>query len=287
MRRSCCGRRVGFTLVELLVVIGITAVLIAVLLPTLQAANRAARLLQCANNLRQIGHAIHIYTGEQGSVLPYAAIAITPSGGGLHEDKWVMSWDDLINKQLGGSLNEDEKERAFAYKPMPILKCPADDVAPIYIAKGVQKRSYSMLRSGFCPPDEYGRTFRGVAAQFSVDDIAFLAYSRPQYRVKLTHVRRAAETLMVVERFDPWNAQGFDHASWIDRPAEQSLTVHFSTDQLLPSEAQRTPHGKRWNYLFVDGHVESLLLEDTVRRDAGGTAEFDKPHGMWTRSAID
>jgi prepilin-type N-terminal cleavage/methylation domain-containing protein/prepilin-type processing-associated H-X9-DG protein len=63
-------RKTGFTLVELLVVIGIIAILISILLPTLARVRESARRTDCASRLREIANVVHIYANENRSKVP-------------------------------------------------------------------------------------------------------------------------------------------------------------------------------------------------------------------------
>src|SRR5881396_3595982 len=96
------GCRRGFTLVELLVVIAIIGVLVALLLPAVQAAREAARRMTCQNNLKQIGLAMHTHHDALGK-LPMGQltrIGLAPSPG------WSWSIMLLPYMEQGNLFNQ-------------------------------------------------------------------------------------------------------------------------------------------------------------------------------------
>lgn len=127
--------RSGFTLIELLVVIAIIAVLIALLLPAVQQAREAARRMQCKNNLKQLGLALHNYH-ESFTVFPPAStypLNTLQADGGWSVQARILPYVDQAN--LNNLINFSQ---TYASQPMvtetrvPIFACPSEVNNQIY-----------------------------------------------------------------------------------------------------------------------------------------------------------
>ncbi len=141
MRHSYRSR--GFTLIELLVVIAIIAVLIALLLPAVQSAREAARRIQCTNNLKQIGLALHNY---------HDALATFPPG-------WVAyALADGRNAGPGWGWNA----QLLPYLEQAALYSAMNTILPIE-AMGNSTARLSSMTTLACPSDAaFQRTFTVV-----------------------------------------------------------------------------------------------------------------------------
>jgi len=118
------SRRRGFTLVELLVVIGIIAVLISILLPSLTKARRAAATTACLSNIRQIAMATLMYANQNRGSLPYHIIGV----GGVQYTGLRALWEaNLIQGQLRDVFTTVDGYSLSAHK-VPVFTCPAEDM---------------------------------------------------------------------------------------------------------------------------------------------------------------
>ena len=243
------GHLRAFTLVELLVVIGVMAILIGVLMPVLASARRTARMTACAANLRQVGQALELYQAENHQTYPYAAFQyISP------DFNYETSFDDLLHKYVGGTtLSAQQMNANVSPKPVRIWACPEDD----------RDRWYSNPIRTYVPTCTRVRNVSGSAAQPGVTRLftGFAGaeasnYPLPTFRlsIKSSEIHQSSQFITFVEFPGAGNWQGSGLRSSCSGPEQQS--------SFMPRG--RTLHRTKWNYLFADGHVSPHEAKETV-----------------------
>jgi len=123
----------GFTLVELLVVIAIIGVLVALLLPAVQAAREAARRTQCQSNIKQIALAINNYTDAHAGQLPAGGICDGTSWNSPCNESWsvlilpFLEQQNLYDRYNFEVFNENELNWPVLQTILPVYLCPSDE----------------------------------------------------------------------------------------------------------------------------------------------------------------
>jgi prepilin-type processing-associated H-X9-DG protein/prepilin-type N-terminal cleavage/methylation domain-containing protein len=288
----------AFTLVELLVVIGIIALLIALLLPALSKAREQANMVKCLATLRSMGQAAHLHAAEHQGYLPMAGKQSAPS-------LRPQDLRDVGMRKYTYFVSED-------FSPADNMLAPLSASLGKYMnlslnmtsRKGLQEslRQEALIRAFTCPSDNQpvtpGSTIatsgggRGpdevLSYMFNMDALAL----REQFpdrcpAGKVTAIRRPAEVFLFCDGkrgtidyhaygafgdgdfsengslFDYWTRRGF--------PVAGQIATHFD----------ETRHKLKVNVVFVDGHAETINMPDgrygpTATRAQETRADFER-----------
>ena len=136
MSRTVRARRPAFTLVELLVVIAIIGILVALLLPAVQAAREAARRTQCSNNLKQIMLATHLYMDSYRAVPPSICLPTDGGSAGWSAQARILPYVEQLNLQnlidfrygYGDVANAPQHAQVTQMR-VPTFVCPSETKA--------------------------------------------------------------------------------------------------------------------------------------------------------------
>jgi prepilin-type N-terminal cleavage/methylation domain-containing protein/prepilin-type processing-associated H-X9-DG protein len=230
----------AFTLVELLVVIGIIALLVAILLPALGRAREQARAVACASNLRQIGMAMVMYTNDNKQRYPFHADI-----GGQFQEDWIH-W------QASRDVNNSAVAKYVGRFEPQVFRCPSDDVQ---IRPRVLTEPYRYSYS-----------------------LNYLFASNPGLpKVRAGSVRNASEKIVLMEEDEISLDDGNFHPTLVGTNIENLLGTRHERHRLrnLASfntrpPAQRPDRQERGNAAFADGHaayVERLYVWDPRHYD--------------------
>jgi prepilin-type processing-associated H-X9-DG protein/prepilin-type N-terminal cleavage/methylation domain-containing protein len=258
-------RRRAFTLVELLVVVGIIAILIALLLPALGRAREQANRVKCAANLRALGQALAMYTQQYGCYPAY--FTSLPDGSGC-----CAIWPTRLRAFVGGDQDvfhcpsQDDRCRwVKGEQPGGPGEAAGPEQAAFGYAIGerllltnhVNERyfSYGYNHSGSAPGGAKGLGY------FDGKSSVPLTAAPGERPLKASRVRRPSEMIAIAD-------------ATVDKHSD------FGINPMVPAWFPGTVHGGGANVLFCDGHVESIAQRDLVFL---GSAKTSDEAARWTR----
>jgi prepilin-type N-terminal cleavage/methylation domain-containing protein/prepilin-type processing-associated H-X9-DG protein len=231
--------RRGFTLVELLVVIAIIGILIALLLPAVQAAREAARRSQCSNNLKQVGLALHNYHDTQ-QCFPPGDITVNRMG--------TLAF---ILPQMEQTALYDQLSAAGAFIGRNTGTPPLWQEIPAIVSTGTPPLAKSVVKGYICPSDPtsdlnermksndrgaFGKSnYVGVFTAVTYDAAGVKTADRLAtfYNNSKTSFRNiidgTSNTLIIAERSAKSPHNGSMWMGWHDLPGPITNSYEFST----------------------------------------------------------
>jgi prepilin-type processing-associated H-X9-DG protein len=208
--------------------------------------------------------------------------------------QYQLTWDDYIHRYIGGTdADEDLILGITAADKVPkVLKCPADRIE-VSISWGPygSRRSYSMNFAGIWDKDAQGSippARFGTGIYIKHNDASIPPWEPPGY--KSGTVQDNTGTILLAEVPNGENMAGNDWPSFCAGPYYSTANFNWLTPDCFQlgsstfnyGAASYGLHARRFNYLFHDGHTQTLKVTDTV-----GTGTTNAPRGMWTLLAGD